>query len=618
MGTGILWSAVAVLDPIRPAGSLAGPLLAALALLVAPREGRVRPPLVLAAILICCFAVAARAGPVFRADSAAYYVYLRSAAFDRDLDFANEWRTWGYAEGPRTPTGLTRNTNSVGPALLWSPFYAVAHGYVLLDRAIATGAYAANGYSPPYRRAPALGTLTAVLLGAWLLTRMLSRHFGPAVAVLAVTGAVLATPILYYAFVVPTMSHGLAFAASAALVWAWDRAQRSPSLGAWIVLGACFGVMTLVRWQALVLAALLVPLALSGLLQRKARLGWLVAGGLIALLMFVPQLIAWKVLYGAWITIPLGGGYVDWTSPRWLDTLVSANHGLFSWTPVALIGVVGLVGGLVSAPLLHSGALLSFVAIAWVNGGVSDWAGADAFGARRYDVVVPFLALGLAHAITWTADAVRRRPLLVPALVLAFLSLWNVGFISLFRAGGYPEAAPVERLAKDQALVLRRVVQDTLGRLFGPRGSALAYSFFSGEYFYVGHFNPSGTIDLAQTSESELSGGWSAPRRPREGPSFRWAVFPEACARIPLLQPFDFEAIVTIRAPRRVQPQHMTVLMNGHELAEVVVGPEWAEIPFAVAAEHQQPGENYLCLRFSRKAVGGRGVSAAVSRIQLP
>jgi hypothetical protein len=573
---------------------------------------------VVAGILAGCFALAARAGPEFRADSAAYYVYLRSAAFDHDLDFANEWQTWGYGEGHLTATGLTANTNPVGPALLWSPFYAVAHVYVLLDRAMAPASYAADGYSPPYWRAPVLGTLAAVLLGAWLLTRMLSRRFGPGVAVLAVAGAVLATPILYYALIVPSMGHGLAFAASAALLWAWDRAQRAPSLGAWIVLGACFGVMTLVRWQALVLALLLLPLALQGLLRRTVRPGWLAAGAIVALLVFTPQLIVWKVLYGKWITIPLGAGYVDWSSPRWLDTLVSANHGLFSWTPVALIGVVGLVGGLLSAPLLHAGALLSFAAITWVNGGVSDWAGADAFGARRYDVVVPFLALGLARAIALLAETVRRHPLLVPAFVLAILSLWNVGLVNLFRAGGYPDAAPVERLAKDQARALRRGVQDALGRLFGPRGSAFAYSVFSGEYFYVGRFNPAGTIDLARTPESELSGGWSAARRPREGPSFRWVLFPEACARIPLLEPFDFKAVVTVRAPRRIQPQRMTVLMNGHKLAEVEVGPKWADIPVAVAAGNQLPGENFLCLRFTRKVASDGGVSAAVSRIQLP
>src|SRR4029450_11633722 len=104
------------------------------------------------------FPASAAGEPEFRADSVSYYAYLRSAVFDRDLDFGNEWAHWGYPEPARTPTGLHRNVQSVGPALLWAPFFMAAHVYVELGRALGWVRYAPDGYTLPYRRSGALGT----------------------------------------------------------------------------------------------------------------------------------------------------------------------------------------------------------------------------------------------------------------------------------------------------------------------------------------------------------------------------------------------------------------------------------------------------------------------------
>ena len=66
-------------------------------------------------VLAITFGVSAHVRLEFRADSGAYFAYLRSAVFDGDLDFANEWEKWGWEEGRRTSTGLVHNAQSVGP-----------------------------------------------------------------------------------------------------------------------------------------------------------------------------------------------------------------------------------------------------------------------------------------------------------------------------------------------------------------------------------------------------------------------------------------------------------------------------------------------------------------------
>lgn len=614
---GLAWAALALLDPQRRTGILGGPASAALGLLLAGSPRRAR--LVLPAVLAAAAAVAAYALPEFRGDSASYFAYVRSAVLDRDLDFANEWAHWGYPEPDRTVTGLRQNVQSVGPAVLWTPFYLLAHAYVGLG--LAAAPYPADGYSAPYRRAAALGTLAAVTLGAGLLYRVMVSRFGPRIALLALGGAVVGSPIAYYAFVVPTMAHGAAFGAAAALVWACDRAERRPSAGAWAVVGGCVGLVALMRWQGIVCGLLAGPLLARQLQRRTARVGWgLVAAGAAALA-FAPQLLVWKRLYGRFVTLPQGRGFLDWSSPHLWDTLFSADHGLFTWTPILLLGLAGLAVMHRAAPAFATGALLVFAATAWVNGAVRDWAASDAFGARRYDVVVPLLAVGLGALLARAAPLLARHPLWAPAALLAGLCLWNLGFIAVFRAGSYPGAAPLERVARDQARVLKAAAQAALGVVAGPRGRAIAYKTLQGEYFYTA-FNRGGTIVPAEplAQERYLLNGWSTRGRLAGRPDFRWALHPEACVRIPLEEPFDLRVAIEAFAPAAAQPQTMTVLVNGEAVGAGTLPPEGARVQVFVPEGRLVPGENRLCLRFSTAlpAQGERPAAAGVWVIQLP
>lgn len=615
---GLGLSALALLDPHRLALGGPGLGLAALGLVLEAARGS-SARLLFPALLAAAFAVGGWSGPEFRGDSGAYFAYLRSAAFDSDLDFANEWEAWGYREPAVTPTGLRRNVQSAGPALLWSPFFAAAHLYVVTDRALGSGRHAADGYSAPYVRSAALGTITIALGGAWLLVHALARTVGMAAAILAVAGGIVTSPILYYIFVLPTMAHGATFGVAAALVWAWERARRAPSLRAWVALGGLVGLVALLRWQAAAYVLLVLPLAGAGLARGVVRPAWLMAAAGAALIAFIPQMVVWKALFGRFFTLPQGPGFMDWSSPHLLDTLISADHGLFSWTPAMILGLVGLMAGLRAQPLLHGGALLVFAATAWVNGGVFDWAAGDAFGARRFDLVVPLMAVGLGAFIAGSAGALARRPLMAPALLLLLLGLWNVGFILVFRQGKYPEMAPLERLARDQARSLRLASQRALGALLGPRGRALAYKYFAGEYFYT-TFNRGGTIDLWNADERYLTRGWSSRSRRQEEVPFRWALYPEACVRIPLDDPFDLPVTISARAPQAAQPQLMTVLVNERPLGAALLTPDWTDVLIPIPARNLLPGENALCLRFSNALPGPPGgrAAAAISRIQLP
>ena len=616
---GLLSAAVSVLDPVRPLGSVLGPLLVLAALglrLLRRKDVRFYA---FASALALAWGVAAGILIEFRGDSFSYFAYLRSASFDRDLDFRNDLRE---LHGENQPLPERRiSVFSAGPAVLWSPFYMAAHVYVSIDSVLGRGLYETDGFSLPYRRATALGTVSVVVLGCWLLFSTLARIRGPAIAALAVAGGFLASPVLYYAFYVPAMSHGVASGLAASFLWAWDRARREPSLRRWTLLGGILGLLAACRWQAAVYGVLVALLVFEALRERRLRPLWVVSAALAAALAFTPQLFAWQFFFGRPIVLPQGRGFLDLASPHWLDTLISADHGFFNWTPLMLAGFLGLAAGLRQSPLLHGGALLIVALTAWVNGSVPsfDWAAGDAFGARRYSEVVPLIAVGLAYLLELSTRLLRRWPLLAPAAGIALLVLWNLGFVSHFRARKYPDAAPLDRLARDQARLLQERSESALGAVAGDEGRALAYKIFSAEYFYAG-LNPSGSIFLRSIDEKFLLRGWNRGSRRTARRTYRRALYPEACVAVPLDALFPLRVTVAARAPDGLAHQTLALAVNDRVVGSSSLGSEWQELPFLVPEENLIRGKNDFCLRFGHGLSDPEEppVAALVEKIQLP
>jgi hypothetical protein len=259
--------------------------------------------------------------------------------------------------------------------------------------------------------------------------------------------------------------------------------------------------------------------------------------------------------------------------------------------------------------------------VAWINGSVPsfDWAGGDAFGARRYCEVVPLLSIGLALLLDRASRAFARWPLAAPAAAVALLALWNLGFITHFRARKYADAAPLERLASDQARLLQQSAEDVLGTLAGAKGRALAYKVFSGEYLYSG-LHPSGTILLRSAEENLLLRGWGPGSRRAARKSYRRALFPEACVAIPLDALFPLRVSVTARTPEGLPGQEVSLAVNDRVVGSARLGEDWRDVPFLVPEQSLVRGKNAFCLRFAKAVLepDGSAVAALVEKLQLP
>lgn len=395
------------------------------------------------------FLIPRRYGRLIVGDGIYYYVYLRSAWLDGDLDFTDDYTLYQeYNDADpikkaemldlhKTPLGLPANYFSIGPAVLWLPVFAATRGVIAIASGLGAG-WQADGYSY-LEQAPLLfASIGYGFLGILLIYRLCAAHFSRAASLLAVLGVWLATNVVYYMGVSPSASHVLSLFAVALFLYLGWRWRGRLDGRRWLAWGAGAGLMALVRWQDGPIAVYaLFELIAEYRARRPAspslwhgflRPGLLFALG--ALVVFTPQLVAWKVLYGSWLTVPQGEGFLDLSNPQLLNVWFSTKRGLFTWTPLIALAVIGFWPLYRRDRLLGVGAVAAFLLESYMNSIVTDWWAGESFGARRFICLMPFFALGL--AAFWDALAVRVRGARawgLAATVVMAAALWNNLFI---------------------------------------------------------------------------------------------------------------------------------------------------------------------------------------------
>lgn len=395
--------------------------------------------------------------PKFRgADEIQYFSHLRSAVFDRDFDFGNEY-LYFYERDPQglagfkatfldrreELTGRPINFAPVGSALLWAPFYLLAHVGVLAARALGAGV-AADGLAPPYLAAAALGSALYGFAGLLLLHDLLRRvgGFAEPHASWSIAALTYGSPLLYYLTVAPGFAHAPSLFAVSLMLWLW-LTRPEGGLGRWALVGAAGGLAALVREQELLFLA--VPgvylawrIATRGELARGLARGAVM--GAAALAVFTPQLLVYHALNGRYGPSQLVQRKLTPTSPHFFEVLFDPGHGVFVWCPLLLVSCAGLwvayrragrgPGDEALPPRLIVTALtLGLLLQVWINGALESWSQAGAFGSRRFVSSTPVFAWGLA-ALLSAAGARLPRRLLSGALVVALW--WNVSLMVQF------------------------------------------------------------------------------------------------------------------------------------------------------------------------------------------
>lgn len=390
-------------------------------------------------------------------DGVQNYAYLHSLVFDGDLDFTNEYlhyfsRHAEWFDGkdlPRDPvTGRPMNLYGVGNSLLWSPWVLTAHGLGIVANSFGANLHL-DGYSPLYEWAVGAASCFYASAGLFLLFGLLRTRFGDDRAFWAILTVWLASPLFFYMYLHPSMSHANSFFLAALMLRLY---LGGDSLRRWAGLGAVAGLLILTRFQDAVLLSVLGVGELFRLRDNMgvsrlpailaARLPRYLLFGAVTVVVFSPQFLAWNTLQGTPFSGPraytMQGSLQPWAPRHIFDALFSSFHGLFHWHPALLLGLVGLIIGASRQPRLKLISLTGFAAQAWVIGSWSIWWAGASFGHRMFISTLPFLAVGLASAMGRTD--IRGRFLRGAVL---FLILWNFGLVVQYGLGMIDRQAPV-------------------------------------------------------------------------------------------------------------------------------------------------------------------------------
>jgi hypothetical protein len=439
--------------------------------------------------------------PQVHGDGVGYYAYLRSPLIQHNLRFEEDWRhaNSGFVQariGPDnalrldnyTSTGRIGNLFTIGPAMLWAPFFLIAHGAVLVaDRFGAN--IPADGFSFPYRVLVSLGTAFYGFCGLLLSYLLASKYLDSSWALLATVGIWAGSSLPVYMYFNPFWSHAHSAFVVALLLWYWDRTRPDRTLGQWILLGAISGLVVDVYFVNGVFLLLPLVEAIQEYVRHirskdgaaALRLFGLNALYLAAFLCTVlPTLITRKIIYGGMLRF---GAYSEmawkWHAPFWRSVLFSSDHGLVSWTPLLGLALVGLFIPFAAAKRIQAYLALGALAFFYVISSYPYWDGMASYGNRFFISLTPVFVFGLAILMQRVGGYFRsfRRAYAVQALAVGFLVVWNLAFIFQWGIHLVPVRGEISwsSMVHNQFVEVPQRITQNVGTYFTHRGEMMQH-----------------------------------------------------------------------------------------------------------------------------------------------
>ena len=370
-----------------------------------------------------------------RGDGHMLYLMARSTALDLDWEFDNDLALFGDPwRQPVTTSGRKGIAHPVGPALVWTPLIWISTAGAAIANVFGAD-IPLHGYTLWTQRfvflSSALFGCGVALIGLVLAKRFVGGAWAPAYAAVAV---LLGTPIIYYATYMPSYAHAMDAFACAGFLGYWAVTVGRRDLRRFVVLGVLLGLAMLVRVQELALGIVVAIEVVTSLIRGRRDLQWLLGGAIVlavAVVVFVPQLLEWHLVYGDAIGLPQGAKYTRFEAPMIPELLWSSRNGWFSTTPIAYAAVIGLVLMPKRSRLVAAGLLAAIAIQVYLNSTILDWWGASGFGQRRMCNVTVALVVGFA-ALIWRLGRLAARVPRVPRaawhVVLVVVLVAIVGF----------------------------------------------------------------------------------------------------------------------------------------------------------------------------------------------
>ena len=366
---------------------------------------------------------------VVQGDVKGYYAYLPLLFIYKDIKiehyeqykYKNNYRIWCST----IPNGAKRIKYTMGLAMLYAPFFFIAH---ILAIALA---YPADGYSLPYQVMLAMSTLFFLVVGIFTLRKMLKLFFNDLVVAVTLLVIYLGTNLFAYYTQKMCLSHGYSFALISVFLYASIMWLGNPKIKWVIALGISGGIMVLIRPVDIIFFFFPILFNVNSWqmfldrmkLFRKYKLHIFIIA-LLSFLIFLPQLLYWKYITGHFLFDSYINEHFYFLNPNIFRAVFSYRNGWLVYSPLMLFSFVGIYQLRRRLPQFYPSML--FIVPVYIYVIASWWCWwYVGFGNRAFINLYPLLSIAMAVFIQYVLSR-KKVKRIIYLIVLAAFVLFNL------------------------------------------------------------------------------------------------------------------------------------------------------------------------------------------------
>lgn len=368
---------------------------------------------------------------ILNSDPQGYYQYLPTFFLQNWSEFKN--LVWAIPYGE----DRTLSVFTCGVAILWSPFFLMAHFITLL------AGVEANGYGDIYYFSVIIAAIVYAYIALYFIYKILIKHFSPKESLITISLLFLCTNIFYYTVIMGAgMSHAYSFTMIAIYIYFVHRYFETRNIKHLIFFALPFAMAVLIRPTNIIAGFYFFLYGVYNgqtLLERGRywinnfyAIGVVILAGLIV---FIPQMLYWHTVTGSFIVY----SYQDFGFPYLLNpkigiVLFGAQNGWLTYTPLVVFALYGLYKAFIDKKYNSPAIIIILILAIYIN--ASWWAPtfSAAVGQRAMIDFLPFLALPLALVVRsyFKQPAKTKRIILV---LLAAIIYFNIKFAFRYGSG---------------------------------------------------------------------------------------------------------------------------------------------------------------------------------------
>lgn len=337
-------------------------------------------------------------------DAKGYYEYLPWTFDHKDINYEN---SYSYEQNNKRALKY-----SYGTALCQAPFYLVSKAFNGDTQNLQDVTFTDSFFM-------CLGASLYIALACGFLFLLFQKlSISKFSSIIAITLLYLGTNLLNYTVMEPVMSHVYSFFAITGFIYSIISFNQNPHRK--YILYAIIFLFLVIAIRPFNVIVVLPFILFQFYKLRNWQL--ILMYGITVVAAYFIQLLCWRFQCGEWVFSSYRGEGFNWLDPQILNVLFSFRKGLFVYSPILILGLIGLFflkqSRLFKISLLMSLGLFMYAVSCWWH-----WPFGDSFGHRGFIDVYAIFGIGMAYLFETFRHKLIRIFFLMVASVCVFLNL---------------------------------------------------------------------------------------------------------------------------------------------------------------------------------------------------